>query len=370
MKGIYLHIPFCRKKCDYCDFPSTAVWDQELLGDYLRALLQDLKASLPTWQDYTIYLGGGTPSILPPGLLEKLFSTLKDLLPHPLEFTFEANPESITREKLEVLAQAGVTRLSLGIQSFNDRHLKVLGRVHTAKEAREKAEMAREYFDNLNLDLIFSIPGQDLKTLKKDLDTTLSLAPQHISAYSLTLEGTTPLVRRTERGELIMPSEDQWLAMFLLISQELKGHGFRRYEISNFAVPGRECLHNLIYWENGEYLGIGSSAVSHLNGKRLFREREPKGYVDQVLKGKSPVVEKEVLPPWQKALETALVGLRTTRGIDPKAIEDRWGVERNRLSPILEELQAQGLLEQVGNRWRIPDELLPVANEIMAKILD
>jgi len=370
MKGIYLHIPFCKRKCAYCDFPSTGVWDQELLGLYVDALLVDLHVYLPSWQGYTIYIGGGTPSILSLHLMKRLLFGIKELLPHPQEFTFEVNPESLTREKLELLQQAGVTRLSMGVQSFNDKHLKVLGRIHTAKEAMEKGEMSKVYFDNLNIDLIFGIPGQSLLDLEKDIDTALTLEPVHLSVYSLTLEGDTPLAHRVKRRELSMPYEEQWLRMFRLIPCKLGLHGFRQYEISNFSKPKRECLHNLIYWENGEYLGIGASAVSHLRGRRLFREREPKRYIEQVLNGKSPVVDEEGLSPWRKTLETAVVGLRTIRGIDPWAIEERWGVEKDRLVERLISLEGEGLLEREDNHWRIPEKLLPVANEIMVRVLE
>jgi len=370
MKGIYLHIPFCKRKCAYCDFPSTEVWDHELLGLYVDALLADLCIHLPSWQGYTIYIGGGTPSILPLHLMERLLFGIKELLPNPEEFTFEANPESITREKLELLQQAGVTRLSMGVQSFNDKHLKVLGRIHTAKEAMKKGEMSKVYFDNLNIDLIFGIPGQSLRDLEKDIDAALTLEPAHLSVYSLTLEEHTPLTHRIKRGELSMPSEDKWLRMFHLIPCKLGLHGFRRYEISNFGKPGKECLHNLIYWENGEYLGVGASAVSHLGGCRLFREQRPKRYIERVLNGESPVVDEERLSPWCKTLETAVVGLRTTKGIDPWAIEERWGVEKGRLAERLISLEGEGLLEREDNRWRIPEKLLPVANEVMARILE
>lgn len=370
MKGIYLHIPFCKRKCAYCDFPSTEAWDRELLELYVEALLADLKRHLPPWQDYTIYVGGGTPSVLPLYLMERLLSGLKGLLPHPQEFTFEANPESLTRGKLELLREVGVTRLSMGVQSFNDRHLKVLGRIHTAKEAIEKAKMAERHFDNLNIDLIFGIPGQTFEDLEKDIDTALSLEPAHLSVYSLTLEGGTPLTQRVEKGKLSMPSEDRWLRMFRFIPRKLGLHGFRQYEISNFAKPKKECLHNLIYWENGEYLGIGASAVSHIKGCRLFRERDTRSYIEQVLNRKSPVVDEEHLSPWRKALETAVVGLRTIRGIDPWAIEGRWGVERGRLMERITPLEEEGLLERRDNRWGIPEKLLPVANEIMARVLE
>ncbi len=370
MKGIYLHIPFCRKKCGYCDFPSTDRWEEALLKAYIDAILRDMEASLPPWKDYTLYVGGGTPSILPPNLLERLLSALKELLHHPLEFTFEANPESLTREKLELMVQAGVTRLSLGVQSFNDRLLTVLGRIHTGKEALRKAAMAREYMDNLNLDLIFGIPGQGLQDLEKDLETALALEPAHVSAYSLTLEGTTPLVHQAAQGNLTMPPEEEWLQMFHLIPEILSSGGLVRYEISNFARPGRECLHNLIYWENGEYLGVGASAVSHLGGKRLFRGKDPRTYIQKISQGISPVVEKEDLPPRRKVLETAMVGLRTTQGVDPAAIEEKWGAEGGKLKAILEDLETQGLLERNRNRWRIPERLLPVANEVMVKVLE
>ena len=369
-KGLYLHIPFCKMKCSYCDFPSTDTWDEELLSAYVKALISDLRASLPAWDKYTIYLGGGTPSILTSALLEELLSVLKELLPDPIEFTIEANPESLTKEKLEIMVQAGVTRVSLGIQSFNDRFLAVLGRIHTGKAAREKAKTAREYFDNLSLDLIFGIPGQTPEELERDLEEALSLEPSHLSAYSLTLEAKTPLARQVEGGNLTLPREEEWLEMFHLIPEKLAERGLERYEISNFSLPGKECLHNLVYWENGEYLGIGASAVSHLEGRRLFREKDPLAYIQRVFQGISPVVDEETLSPWHKVLETAIVGLRTTRGIDPEAIEKRWDAEVSKLKTILEGLEAQGLLERVNNRWRIPERLLPVSNDIMVRILE
>ena len=369
-RGLYIHIPFCRRKCAYCDFASRDTWDPGFLAAYIDALLTDLKASLPPWEEYTVYIGGGTPSILPPGLLERLLDALSRSLPRPREFTFEANPESLDREKLELLVQGGVTRLSLGVQSFHDHLLATLGRIHTGKEARKKAEMVKERLDNLNLDLIFGIPGQTSKALERDLEIALSLDPRHISAYSLTLEGEVPMAVRVEKGELTLPTEEEWLEMFQLIPETLASSGFRRYEISNFSLPGKECLHNLIYWENGEYLGLGASAVSHIGGERIFREKNPLIYIQRIQEGIPPICEKETLSPWRKVLETAMVGLRTTRGINPEEIEERWGVTGKRLTAILQDLEAQGLLERAEGRWRIPERLLPTANEILARVLE
>jgi oxygen-independent coproporphyrinogen-3 oxidase len=365
-KGIYLHIPFCRKKCAYCDFPSTDLWREEDLALYLEALLKDLERSILPWKKYTLYIGGGTPSLLPMHSLDKLLDTLHALLPNPAEFTFEANPESLNREKLEMLSQGGVTRLSLGVQSFKNNHLAILGRIHTAQEAKGKAELARRYFENFNLDLIFGIPGQDTRDLELDLETALELNPTHLSVYSLTLEEDTLLFEASKEGGMHLPREEQWLEMFNFIPAKLKDHGFQRYEISNFARPGWECRHNLVYWENGEYLGIGASAVSHLSGKRLSRAKDPMKYMEMVSKGISPVVETESLPPWQKALETAMVGLRTTRGVNPGPIEQRWKVENKRLKKLLDNLKNQNLLEKKGERYCIPPHLFSISNEILA----
>ncbi len=370
VKGLYIHIPFCRKKCAYCDFVSLGSWTRELLENYVDALLTDLKTSFLPWDEYTIYIGGGTPSILPLDLLEKILDTLSGLIPRPKEFTFEANPESLDEEKLELLVQGGVTRLSLGVQSFHDPLLAILGRVHTGKEAQRKAEMVKEHLDNLNLDLIFAIPGQTPKALERDLEMALSLDPRHISAYSLTLERATPMAVRVEKGELTLPAEEEWLEMFCMIPEKLASRGLRRYEISNFSLPGKECLHNLVYWENGEYLGVGASAVSHIGGERIFREKDPLIYIQRIQEGIPPIWEKETLPPWRKVLETAMVGLRTTRGIDPDEIEAKWEVKKGRLKAVLQDLEAQGLLEKARGRWRIPETLLPIANEIMTRVLE
>lgn len=370
MFGLYVHIPFCRRRCAYCDFPSTSVWDEELLLRYVEAILRDL--SQEKWRikvPYTLYIGGGTPSILPPKLLDKLLGWLKVYLPLPVEWTIEANPESLSREKLKILSASGVNRLSLGVQSFHDLLLKILGRIHTGREAREKAALAREYFENLNLDLIFASPTQTLHTLEADLVDAISLKPAHISAYGLTLEQRTPLAEGVENGELVLPKEEEWLQMFELIPAVLEEAGFYRYEISNYAREGFYCHHNLNYWRNGEYLGIGASAVSHLNDTRLFREKDPVKYIELVEGGGSPVVEREVLTPVGKVGETIMMQLRTRKGFDWQEIEKKGGV-KDKFEERIRELLSLGLLEEKDGRYRIPEKYFHISNHIMSMFID
>ncbi|MBI3794780.1 MAG: radical SAM family heme chaperone HemW [Nitrospinae bacterium] len=285
--AIYLHIPFCVSKCHYCDFASYA-GKSHLLEPYLNALLTEIgSASVQenTRRIGSVYMGGGTPSTISPETAEKIMSAVaKKFNPSASsEKTIEANPESVTPERLAGYIKAGFNRLSIGVQSFNDRNLKSLGRAHDSQRALEAFDMARKAgFKNISVDLIYGIPGQTLSEFAEDISKAVSLAPEHISAYQLTVEEETPLWDMVEKGTVIMPEDTLLLEMFEKTVTSLSKAGYRHYEVSNFAKPGMECKHNLSYWLGEEFLGFGNGAHSFINSSRFANPDEPEDYIYEV----------------------------------------------------------------------------------------
>ncbi|MDP2960909.1 MAG: radical SAM family heme chaperone HemW, partial [candidate division Zixibacteria bacterium] len=271
--GIYIHIPFCLSKCPYCDFNSI-VYNSELAEEYVKSLIKEIQLFSQNVNGKvvaeTIYFGGGTPSILKSSqlgdILEKLFTSFG--IQADSEMSLEANPGTLTRIKTKELKGLGFNRVSLGAQSFIDEELKTLGRVHTSKQAVKSYKILRDFFENLNLDLIFGIPGQKLKTWRKSLNMALKLLPEHLSTYSLTLEEGTPFYLLWKDKKLSLPEEDSVRKMYLEAIGLLKSQGYRHYELSNFALKGFECRHNLRYWDGTEYIGFGAGAHSYQKGIR------------------------------------------------------------------------------------------------------
>jgi len=269
MTSLYIHIPFCKKKCSYCDFVSYA-GKEDQIDEYVEAIIRELESQLSTFHSplSTIYFGGGTPTLLKPKHFEEILTHYPLRITH-CEITVEANPGTINKEYLTTLRKLGTNRLSIGAQSFNDKHLKTLGRIHDSKQIHQAVEDARAAgFDNINLDLIFALPNQTLEEWKKDLSAAVSLCPEHLSTYNLQIEPGTELADRVENHELPVTSEDLDADMYEHTINYLKENGYNHYEISNFAKPGFECKHNINYWLNGNYIGIGTGAHSHIDGKR------------------------------------------------------------------------------------------------------
>ncbi|HOW97161.1 MAG TPA: radical SAM family heme chaperone HemW [Kiritimatiellia bacterium] len=267
MPGLYIHVPFCARKCAYCDFYSVPL-NAAAAEEYLRALDRECGGLPDGFAPETVFIGGGTPTVLPPAELARLLDLLarRVNLGRVTEWTCEANPVTLDAEKIRILRGAGVNRVSLGVQSFDDGVLKFLGRLHTAREAVEAFRLLRaEGFDNIGLDLMCAVPGG---AIERDLERALALGPEHLSVYGLTFEDGTPLARRRDAGEVAELDEDEQLRQFRVVRETLKGAGFHHYEISNYARPGRECRHNLLYWGPGEYLGLGPAAHSHWGGQR------------------------------------------------------------------------------------------------------
>jgi oxygen-independent coproporphyrinogen-3 oxidase len=349
--ALYVHLPWCLKKCPYCDFNS-----HENPGDlpeaaYLAALCADLEAALPLiWgrRVVSVFIGGGTPSLFSPAGIAQLIADIRARLPlQPgIEITLEANPGTFERERFKAFRAAGVTRLSIGVQSFNDEALRALGRVHDAEQARAAIAEARNSFDTFNIDLMYALPGQDLAALQADLDEALSYQPPHLSIYHLTVEPNTVFASRPPGG---LPDDDLASDMLDLITERTAAVGLQRYEVSAFARPGHRCGHNLNYWEFGDYLGIGAGAHGKLSFPhrvlRQVRWREPAAYMRHALAGNAVSNEHEVarrdLP-----FEYMLGALRLREGFELARYTERTGLPLSSVNAALAQAVAQGLIEQ------------------------
>jgi putative oxygen-independent coproporphyrinogen III oxidase len=377
--SLYIHIPYCHSKCPYCDFNSYAAtqWPE---AQYTAALIAELQhyAAQPAWQGaiQTIFFGGGTPSLFAPESIAKVLEAVQRLwaLNSSVEITLEANPGTVTREKLLGFRAAGVNRISFGVQSFHPHHLARLGRIHSAEEATAAIELARGAgFDNLNLDLIFAIPGQTLEEWQADLRTAVTLAPDHISAYNLTFEEGTAFHAMRVRGQLRPAAEEVEVAMFTQTQEILGASGHAQYEISNYARAGRECRHNLNYWRGGAYLGAGAGAHSftHLPapGTRWGNEKNPNRYMQQVSDTGHARASEESLAESQARGEFVFLGLRLRGGFDAGEFADRFGDDFISAFPHAEQLRRDGLLVPSGSRWRLTDRGLMVADSVFATFL-
>ena len=349
--ALYVHLPWCLKKCPYCDFNSHENKGELPEAQYLAALRADLEAALPlVWgrRVVSIFIGGGTPSLFSPAGIDTLIGDIRARLPlEPgLEITLEANPGTFERDRFKAFRAAGVTRLSIGVQSFSDSALKALGRVHDAAQARAAIDEASACFDTFNIDLMYALPGQTLTALQADLDEALSFAPPHLSIYHLTIEPNTVFATRPPAA---LPDDDLASEMLDLISERTAAQGLQRYEVSAFARPGHRCGHNLNYWQFGDYLGIGAGAHGKLSFPhrvlRQVRWREPAAYMTHALAGNAVSKEHEVarrdLP-----FEYMLGALRLREGFELARYTERTGLPLSSLSPALAQAEERGLIER------------------------
>lgn len=356
--ALYIHLPWCLKKCPYCDFNSHAVGDQPLPQQaYVRALLSDLEASLPlVWGRpvISVFMGGGTPSLFDPEVIAGLLSDVRARLPlEPgAEITLEANPGTFERARFAAYREAGVTRLSIGVQSFDDRFLRALGRVHDAAQALAAVEEAQRHFESFNIDLMYALPGQTLAELERDLQQALALAPPHLSIYHLTIEPNTWFARHPPA----LPDEDTAYAMLDRISAATAAHGLQRYEVSAYARPGHRCRHNLNYWQFGDYLGIGAGAHSKLSfANRIVRQvrwRDPRRYLEQASAGQ-PVAQENEVAARDLPFEFMLNALRLREGVSLRSFSERTGLPISAISATIAAAQARGWLQQDGD-WIAP----------------
>lgn len=350
MKAAYIHIPFCEHICHYCDFNKVFLQGQPV-DDYLNSLKKEMELTLkaaPTDILDSIFVGGGTPTALNERQLETLLTTIHDTLPYDknTEYTFEANPGDLNKEKFELLHQAGVNRLSFGVQTFNHELLKKIGRTHSPKDVLDSIELAQKIgFSNISIDLIYSLPGQTLQDFKETLETAFSLDLQHFSGYSLIIEPKTVFYNLLRKGRLPLPGEDAEAAMYELLMKEMEDHGYHQYEISNFSKAGYESRHNLTYWNNDEYYGFGAGAHSYVEGERRSNFGPLKKYMDPLQEGKLPLFDVHRPTETEKMEEELFLGLRKNEGVSIERFITRYGKNPYDLfAKEVAELRERGLI--------------------------
>jgi len=379
--GAYVHIPFCARKCAYCDFASEGLEEAGGLSVARRyvdalAIETDMRAMSEEFHGApveTIYLGGGTPTILPPEWMAEVLVRLSNRFAFEdgAEVTIEANPGTVDEPKIAALLAAGVNRLSVGVQSFSDETLRTLGRIHTAAEAQEAIAAARRAgCANISLDLMYGVPRQSLEEWRESLAAAVECGVEHISAYALTVEEGTGLQAQIESGELPAPDDDLAADMYLDAEQILGEAGFEHYEISNFARPGLECRHNRRYWADDEYLGLGASAHSFRGGVRWNNADDLRVYTEWIERGRLPVVRAEALSARERVGEMLMVGLRRAEGVSEEEIERRCGLgPREVFGEEIRGLCGDGLLVAEGGRLAIPREKWLLSNEVLAEFV-
>ena len=369
--ALYLHIPFCAAKCAYCDFVSYPnredVWEV-----YLDVLLKELESWRPllnVCEVRTVFLGGGTPSLLPAQMLERLLEGVfrQARVAADAEITMEANPGTLTRDKLRRCRAAGVNRLSVGAQSMDDRLLRALGRIHCAEDVREAVRMARDAgFENLNLDLMYALPGQSLDDWQRTLDETAEMQPEHISAYSLIVEEGTPLAECVDCGTIAVPDDEAAVEMQRLAVDCLAEHGWSRYEISNYSRPGFECRHNIVYWQRGEYLGLGCAAHSLVGETRFENPRTLEAYLSGARRLNAVQLTRE-----DAMEETLMLSTRMARGLDLAAWRAKFGADFEQThARTLEKLTRLNLVELRDGFLRLTGRGMELQNAVVVELMD
>lgn len=346
--SLYVHFPWCVKKCPYCDFNSHEATGGFPEDEYLSALRADLEQALPLiWgrKIYTIFIGGGTPSLLSAKGLDRLLSDIRTLLPldGAVEITMEANPGTFEAEKFKSYRTSGINRLSIGIQSFNAKHLQALGRIHDGDEARRAVDIAMANFDNFNLDLMYALPSQTLEEARQDVQTAIAFAPPHLSLYHLTMEPNTVFAKYPP----VVPDDDASADMQDMIAEETTAAGYQHYEVSAYAQPKRQARHNLNYWEFGDYLGIGAGAHTKLSFPhrviRQARYKQPKSYMEQMRLG-NPIQEETEITRSELGFEFMLNAMRLTNGVEVNLFAERTGMPLNAVERAMNEAEVKGLL--------------------------
>jgi oxygen-independent coproporphyrinogen-3 oxidase len=370
-RAAYVHVPFCAHHCGYCDF-AIATGQDHLIENYVDAVTAEL-TSLQTPQSVrTLFLGGGTPTHLRPAPLARLLAAVRRwlVLEPGGEFSVEANPDDLDEERVAVLAEYGVTRVSLGAQSFHPHLLATLDRVHCPAQVEHAVGRVRRRIEQVSLDLIFGVPGQGAAEWQADLDRVLALEPDHVSTYGLTYEKGTPLWKRRRRGLLRPLGEEEELALYAAGIDRLESAGFEHYEISNFARPGKRCRHNEVYWANEAYFGFGMGAARYVLGRRELNTRDLGAYLRKALAGEAATFQSEELEPAERARETMAVQLRRCDGIERRVFRRQTGFDLDALVggrlPLLVE---QGLLCDDGERVRLTRAGKYVADGVIERLL-
>lgn len=380
--GIYVHIPFCRSKCPYCSFVSFQNMSDENKNRYMAAIEhQALAMASHPWAQarkfHSLFIGGGTPSFVDTDKMAAFirtclaafnFSAMPDREP---EVTLEVNPNAINGSMLRQFRQGGVNRLSIGVQAFSDTMLRNIGRTHTTAESANAFEAARAAgFNDINLDLMYGLPGQDLRVWEQSLQQAVALAPEHLSIYELTIEPETPFAELVRRHRLSLPPEKATLAMFVRAQEVLATAGYEQYEISNYSRRGFACIHNINYWENGAYIGLGSGAVSCISGVRLKSTENPLRFTQMINTGQAVYSEAEFLPLEARFRETVIMGLRMTAGVSISGLAARFGMTPQKYyGNLIDKLKDQELLEDGDDTLRLTGIGLLLANRVMAQLV-
>lgn len=372
--SLYIHIPFCAQKCLYCDFPSFARKDH-LRKAYIEALNKEiinLREKHNNLEINTIFIGGGTPSVLESNELECLLKEIAKLnMAKDIEYSMECNPGNLTEEKLEVMKKYGVNRISMGLQAKQDNLLKGLGRIHNYKTFKENFLLAKKVgFNNINVDLMFGLPNQRLNEWEETLREIISLEPAHISAYSLIIEEGTAFYNLYENDKLKLPTEEEERKMYHLAKEILEENGFNQYEISNYSKEGKECRHNLAYWNMDNWIGVGSAAASYINGKRIKNISSVEEYINSINE-KGEAVEEIINNSKNDNMEEFMfMGLRKINGIDENEFKKRFGMNINDVyGEILNKYIDEGLLIRESGRIFLSEKGIEISNVIMADFL-
>lgn len=373
--GLYIHIPFCIKKCAYCDFLSWS-GDKNQKEEYVRDLEQEIRSYKTFAADYqvsTVYFGGGTPSILETGQIERIMGALRQTfrIEKKAEITLEMNPGTARKEKLKVYRQLGINRLSIGIQSVKNENLKLLGRIHTYEDFLESYHMAREAgFDNISGDLISSLPGQTLEEWKEELEILIRTPLEHLSVYQLIIEEGTEFYERYGEHEELLPDEETSREIYLWTGEYLENQGFRQYEISNYARAGKESRHNLRYWERKDYLGLGLGAASMIRNMRMSNTRDWEKYRTGCRDPRKIREEVEFLEEPRQIEEFMFLGLRKTRGVSRKEFRRTFGKDLDLIyEKTLKKCLENGMLQESGDRIFLSEEGILLSNQIFADFL-
>lgn len=371
----YIHIPFCEHICHYCDFNKVYLKGQPV-DEYLDALEKEMILTLqkcPTEKLNSIFVGGGTPTSLNEKQLDKFLQIIKEHLPfdEETEYTFEANPGDLSKEKFQLLFDGGVNRLSFGVQTFNDELLRRIGRTHSSADVYKSIERAKSTgFQNISVDLIYSLPGQTIDDFKDTLKKSFALNIVHFSGYSLIIEPKTMFYNWMKKGKLPLPGEDAEAEMYGILIEEMEKHGYKQYEISNFSRPGFESQHNLTYWNNDEYYGFGAGAHSYLNGMRKSNFGPLKKYMDPVKMGQLPIFEEHELSLSEKIEEEVFLGLRKTEGVSISRFIRRFNQDPLKIfKKELEDLQEKGLIDVNQDHFQLTSKGRFLGNEVFQSFL-
>ncbi len=364
--ALYVHIPFCKQKCKYCDFNSFFLNDEIKIERYILALCSQIEYYADKSSEFevaSVYFGGGTPSFISEKYIGQITNRIREkynMIDNP-EITIEANPGTVTFEKLKKYRSFGINRLSFGVQTLNDKLLKSIGRIHTAKNAIDGFNIAREVgFRNISLDIMFGLPGQEIKDVEDTLNRFIELDPEHISAYSLKIEDNTEFGRLFKKGKLDLPPEEAEREMYYLIKSKLKEHGYNQYEISNFSKPGFEAIHNTAYWERQDYLGFGISAASCFNEVRFCNTENIDSYIDKPINN---FCELEELTKDEISSERIFLGLRLLKGISKEFFEKKeW-------KKSLDGFIVSGLLKEENGKVSLTDRGLDLANRVFMEFV-